>query len=449
MAAMSLADPFHLPVAASPRQLPAPKDYPMTGLPPDTAAVSRRDILIDEVTDWLMEQALKGSTLEDLLIGTLEGMIAAGLPIARANIGLRTLHPLFETLTYTWTAKSGLVEELFPHGNDETSEDWRLSPLRWLVDHRVPILRRRLAGPEAMLDFPLMEELAERGFTDYFGWLSIFDEDRHDGAVGSFATDRPGGFSEPQIAALRRIQARLAVALKVVMREQLAQNVLSAYLGEAAAGRVLDGQIKRGDGQTLQAAIWYSDLRGSTELAERLDAEAFLATLDTYFDATAGAVIAEGGQVLLLIGDAVLAIFPVEDGGAADACARALTATFRAHADMAEINRRRAAEGAPPLRFGLGLHVGELLFGNIGTRERLEFTAVGRAVNVAARLEEACKTLDRPVLASADFARLLPSEAWEGLGARAMRGLIDPVEVAALAIEHPCERIAEAERRKA
>ena len=421
----------------------------MTALPPETAAASRRDILIDEVTDWLMEQALKGSTLEDLLTGALDGMIAAGLPIARANIGLRTLHPLFETLTYTWTAESGLVEEHFLHGNDKVSEQWRLSPLRWLVDRGVPYLRRRLAGPEAMLDFPLLEELAERGFTDYFGWLSIFDEERHDGAVGSFATTRLSGFTEMQVAALQRIQSRLAVALKVVMREQLARNVLSAYLGEAAAEKVLDGQIQRGDGEALQAAIWYSDLRGSTELAERLDPEDFLATLDTYFDATAGAVIAEGGQVLLLIGDAVLAIFPVEEGGASDACRRALAATRRAQADMATINLSRSAEGAAPLRFGLGLHVGELLFGNIGTRERLEFTAVGRAVNVAARLEELCKTLDRPVLASADFATLLPSEAWEGFGARTLRGLDDPVEVAALAVEPPLERVEEAERREA
>ncbi|WP_119165806.1 adenylate/guanylate cyclase domain-containing protein [Algihabitans albus] len=421
----------------------------MTELPPETAAASRRDILIDEITDWLMEQALKGSTLESLLRGTLDGMIAAGLPIARANVGMTTLHPLFEAISYTWTVERGLVEERFPHRDDGISEEWRLSPLKWLIERKLPVLRRRLAGPEAMLDFPLLVDLAEQGYTDYLGWLAVFEEDRYDGAVGSFATMRPAGFTEPQIAAIRRIQARLAVALKVVMREQLTHNVLSAYLGAAAADRVLDGQIKRGDGQTVQAAIWYSDLRGSTELAEQLEAETFLETLDTYFDATAGAVIAEGGQVLLLIGDAVLAIFPVEEGGAADACRQALAATQRAYADMADINARRTVDGAPPLRFGLGLHVGELLFGNIGTRERLEFTVVGRAVNVAARLEELSKTLDRSVLASTDFAKLLPSEAWEALGARELRGLADPVEVMTLAVEHPLERIQEAERRKA
>ena len=416
----------------------------MTALPPDTAVEPGRDILIDEITGWLMEQALEGSTLEKLLTGTFDGMIAAGLPIVRAYVGMTTLHPLVETISYTWRSHAGLTEERFRHGQGESSEAWLRSPLHWLVKRKIPVLRRRLVGSEALLDFPLFEELAADGLTDYLGWLAIFDRARPEaqmGAIGSFATDRPGGFTESQIAALRRVQASLAVALKVAVREQITQNVLSAYLGEAAAEQVLNGQIKRGDRQHVQAAIWYSDLRGSTALAEQLDAETFLGALDIYFEATAGAVMAEGGQVLLLIGDAVLAIFPVEAGDTAGACARALRATARARRDMATINVRRQAEGAPPLRFGLGLHIGELLFGNIGTRERLEFTAVGGAVNVAARLEELTKTLERPVLASADFAGLSSDDGWEMLGAQPLRGLTVPVEVAALRLDRASERI--------
>ncbi len=392
----------------------------------------RHEVLVDELTNWLMQQALSGCRLESLLTGVFDGLIAAGLPVARGNIGLTTLHPLFETLAFTWTRESGLETERFAHGSSESSPQWKRSPLHWLTEKNLPLLRRHLSGPEAMLDFPLLEDLAVAGYTDYLAWFAAFERERIDGAVGSFATRRPGGFTEGEVAALRRVQARLAVALKVVMREQLARNVLSAYLGEAAAERVLDGQIRRGDGQRVEAAIWYSDLRGSTALAERVDPQTYLETLDAYFEATAGAVMAEGGQVLLLIGDAVLAIFPVEGAAADTACAAAVAAARRALADMAVLNRERAARGAPTLRFGLGLHLGELLFGNIGTRERLEFTAVGRAVNRAARLEEASKMLECPVVASADFVARVPGAGWQDLGRRRLRGLEDDLAVAAL-----------------
>ena len=415
----------------------------MTGLTPHTAIDPRHDVLLDEITDWLMRRALDGSTFEDLLTGAFDGMIAAGLPIARAYVGMTTLHPLVETISYMWQPDSGLLEERYGHGQGDTNDAWLNSPLHWLVKRRIPVMRRRLTGPEALLDFPLFEELSADGLTDYLGWLTIFDRTRSEaelGAVGSFATARQGGFTEPQIAALGRVQASLAVALKVTAREQITENVLSAYLGEAAAEQVLNGQIQRGDGQHVQAAIWYSDLRGSTALAEKLDAETFLEALDIYFEATAGAVMAEGGQVLLLIGDAVLAIFPVEAGDMAGACAQALRANERARRDMAAINAQREAAKAPPLQFGLGLHIGELLFGNIGTRERLQFTAVGRAVNVAARLEELTKTLGHPVLASADFARLSPDRAWEALGTRSLRGLTTSVGVSALRLDAAPER---------
>jgi adenylate cyclase len=399
---------------------------------PQPPLARRREVLVDDVTDWVMNSALTGCTLEDLLVGSFDRLLAAGLPVTRANVGLTTLHPLFESITYVWTPDGGLKEERFAHGSGTTNEDWKASPLYWLVSRRIGLMRRRLQGPEAMIDFPLLRDLAGRGYTDYVAWMAGFAGDKEDGAVGSFATDRPGGFTEGEVAALKRVQQRLAVALKVVMREQLAANVLSAYLGEAAADRVLNGQIRRGDGQRIQAAIWYSDLRGSTELAERVAPETYLETLDAYFEATAGAVMAEGGQVLLLIGDAVLAIFPVEAEGPAGACRKALCAATRALDDMAVLNLRRDTVHAPTLRFGLGLHVGELLFGNIGTRDRLEFTAVGPAVNVAARLEELSKELDSPVIASRAFALNAPDGGWRPLGARALRGIAEPVDIVCL-----------------
>jgi adenylate cyclase len=391
-----------------------------------------RQVLIGEVSAWLMEQALNGCELEGLLDGTFNRIAAAGLPVARANIGLTTLHPLFESLTFTWSPEGGLREERFTHGSGQSTPEWHRSPYYWLIEKSLPGMRRRLAGPEALLDFPLLADLAERGFTDYLAWLNPFDKQKVDGVVGSFTTTRAGGFTEGEIAALKLIQDALSVALKVVMREQLARNVLCAYLGEAAATRVLDGQIRRGDAQRIEAAIWYSDLRGSTELAESMRPSEFLATLDVYFEATAGAVMARGGQVLLLIGDAVLAIFPVEDGGPEAACRHALAAGHKALADVEALNRERAADGKPVLRFGLGLHLGGFLFGNIGTSERLEFTAVGPAVNAAARLEELSKGGDGPVIASREFATTAGEGEWRDLGPQRLRGLAEPVEVVAL-----------------
>ncbi len=409
-------------------------------MPRPTARLQSGSVMVEEVTAWLMERALAGCTLSGLLEGAFDRLKAAGLPVARANVGLTTLHPLFESLTFTWGPEEGLSEEHFAHGTGLSNAEWQRSPYYWLIDKGLPAMRRRLDGPEAMLDFPVLNDLAELGFTDYLAWLSPFDKERVDGVVGSFATARPGGFSDGELGALRRVQDALSVALKVVMREQLARNVLCAYLGEAAAGRVLDGQIRRGDGQRIEAAIWYADLRGSTELAERMEPADFLATLDTYFEATAGAVMAEGGQVLLLIGDAVLAIFPVEHGGAEAACRRALAAAERALDDVETLNSERGSIGQPVLRFGLGLHLGGLLLGNIGTRERLEFTAVGPAVNLAARLEEFTKSCGHPVVASRDFAAAAAEGRWQSLGRQSLRSLAEPVEVLALTDAGPTQK---------
>jgi adenylate cyclase len=397
-----------------------------------TAEAGASSVQVDELVAWLMERALKGADIEALLAGAFDRVKALGIPIERANVGMTTLHPLFESLTFTWTPQEGLTSERFAHGMGTSSEVWQRSPYAWLIRRRLPFMRRRLAGAHPMLDFPLLEDFAGAGYTDYLAWLNAFDAAKDDGVVSSVMTRRPDGFTDAEIAQLGRIKGALAVALKVLMREQLAENVLSAYLGEAAAARVLDGQIRRGDGERIEAAIWYSDLRGSTELAGEGAPEAFLETLDAYFEATAGAVMAEGGQVLLLIGDAVLAIFPVGGDGRDAACARAVAAARRAFAEVERLNETRSASRSPLLRFGLGMHVGELLFGNIGTPERLQFTAVGPAVNCAARLEELSKRLDRPAIASGAFAERVVDATWSDLGAHGLRGLAQPLSVAAL-----------------
>ena len=236
-------------------------------------------------------------------------------------------------------------------------------------------------GPEAQLDFPILEELSAQRASDYLAFVVPFDPDYREGIIGSWTTDRGDGFSDEEVRALARIQTRLAVACKVKIQAEISRNVVNAYLGPQTGSLVLSGTIKRGDGERTEAVIWYSDLRRSTELIERLSVERFLDLLNRYFDCTAGAVRAQGGEVVTLVGDAVLALFRADGGETLrGAGRRALCAARQAEARLGEVNRELARSGLAPLRFGVALHLGEVIYGNIGTSDRLEFTVVGPAV---------------------------------------------------------------------
>jgi adenylate cyclase len=253
-----------------------------------------------------------------------------------------------------------------------------------------------------------------------------------DGILGSWTTDREAGFSDDDIGTLLRIQRRLAVACKVTIKDQIAHDVLATYLGREASEAVLSGQIQRGDGRTMPTVLWYSDLRDSTRLSEALPVDAFFALLNRYFECSAGAVLAEGGRVVQFIGDAVLGIFPVaHDAARPDACAAAIAAARRARHDLGRFNAERAGAGLDALTLGIGLHAGDVKYGNIGVPERLQFDVIGPAVNEVVRLEGLAKTLGRQVLATGAFAHCLPL-GWEALGRYELRGLGEPREVFAL-----------------
>ncbi len=387
--------------------------------------------MIDDLADWLMAEALGDSQVEAVAEGCFRRLQAAGIPLLRAHVAFRTLHPLFDAIGLNWAPDQGLAVWTFQRDETE-SAPWLRSPPHHLIKTRTPFLRRRLTGPEAVLDFPVLEEFRDQGATDYLVYLVIFDQEMGTGIWGSWTTDRPSGFSDADFRVLQRIQQHFAVALKVTIKDQIARNVVATYLGAHAGGRVLSGQIQRGDGETIHAAIWYSDLRDSTSLAGSLPQEAFLELLNGYFECTAGAVLSHGGEVLLLIGDAVLAIFPAHHGGADEgrACEAALAAAREAEQRFDRLNQARAAGGLLRLEYGLGLHLGEVVFGNIGVPERLQFTVVGPAANEVARLEALTKDLGRPVLASAEFAGHLPL-AWDSLGRHALPGVDGPREVLA------------------
>lgn len=401
----------------------------VTGL---SEAEGRRQesVLIDQVADWLIRRALGESDVGMLLAGCCNRLFAAGVPIRRVHIAFRTLHPLLWAMGLRWERGKNIESMGFRH--DESPEQWQRTPHFFMMQSGVRLLRRRLSGLEAQLDFDILHELQAQGYTDYLAFVEAFDDRGEDGVIGSWATDRSTGFSDNELRSLVRIQQRLAVAFKVAIREQIARNMVDTYLGPEAGRQVLSGQIQRGDHESIHAVIWYSDLRHSTHMSETLSPDAYLAMLNAYFDCTAGAVLEEGGEVLLLLGDAVLAIFRTGMQGteAATAAARAMAAAKEAERRMAELNAARTARREPALDFGVGLHVGEVMYGNIGVPERLQFTVIGSAVNEVARLEGLTKELGRPLLVSRAFADLLPGD-WSSLGSYARSGVPDPLEVLA------------------
>ena len=417
--------------------MPAPADRRSGGAGRDESPPSGGidGVLIDRAADWLMSSALGHTGVDQIFEGCCQRLRAAGVPLVRALTAFRTLHPLFASVNLVWRLDRGVDRNPIMHEQAFSTEEWLQSPMRHLLHNRIPFLRRRLTGSCAIVDFPVLEDLRSAGITDYLCYLTPFASEAEPGAdargiMGSWATDRPSGFSDDDLRIFGRIQRRFAVSCKVQIQDRITRNVLETYLGPDAGARVLNGQIRRGDGERIHAVIWYSDMRDSTRLADRLDPHAFMDLLNRYFECTAGAVIAGGGEVLRFVGDAVLAIFPIRAGGddAPAAAGRALAAAREAEHRLARTNARLAEMGKDSVGFGLGLHVGDVMYGNIGVPERLEFSVIGPAANEVARIEDLTKELGRRVLLSAAFAQAAGARC-EPLGAHRLRGVGTPVEV--------------------
>lgn len=397
--------------------------------PDETASVAA-------VTDWLLRQALGTPDFAQLFESCCQRLAQAGMPIMRGHIAFRTLHPLYDSAFATWSRDAELDAQFAPH-SPTPGQAWLQSPLYHMIEAGIFHLRRPLQGGGAVLDFPLLSELRDAGATEYIGFIVPFAAAEKDGVIGSWTTDRPGGFTEEEVAALENVQNHLAVACQVLISRETTRNILNAYLGRDAGREVLNGTIKRGDGRKQRAALWYSDLRNSTGLADELGVERFLGRLNDYFECTAGAVLAQGGEVLSLVGDAVLAVFPIGEtpGAEQQACEAAMRAATQARAILTAKNAQRP-DDAKPMAFGIGLHVGSIIVGNVGLPDRLAFTAVGAAVNEVARVENLTKTLGRPVLATEAFARALPHRC-ESLGMQRLRGVSEPHEIFAPHLKAP------------
>jgi len=378
---------------------------------------------------WLLGEAPGYSSPGDLTGALAARMIAAGIPLWRMTVLMRTLHPELVGTSYRWWRKSWAVEETRAPHSVLVSPEFLNSPFRPIFEGAGGI-RRRLDGANPVLDFGILKELHAEGGTDYVAMPLLFS----DGTINvlTMSSDRRGGFSTSDLGHMYEILGVLGRLYEMHAMRRTAVDLLDTYLGRHAGERVLQGTIRRGDGEDINAVIWFCDLRESTPLARAMSRQQFLDTLNEYFDCMAGAVLKHGGHVLRYIGDAALAIFPVSgDGGgvsAEQARQQAIAAAREAAAGIETINQARARSGRPLIGYGIGLHVGEVTYGNIGTASRLEFTVIGEAANMAARVESLCKELDRPILVSAEFACSAP-ERFASLGRHRLKGIDEPQEL--------------------
>jgi class 3 adenylate cyclase/uncharacterized protein (DUF427 family) len=349
------------------------------------------------IGDWLLAQAWQETAPDRLVDAFGRRLRAHGVPVARMTVAIPTLHPQVIANVFVWDEASGVRTVHEPHDV--------LSQPRYQASPFAPILRgargvrRRLEEPGCKLDYPVVRELHAEGATDYVAMPFRFADGQLN--VISMTSFAPGGFSTAHLGAVYEVLPLFGRLQEVFAQRRTAVGLLETFLGRRTGARVLDGLVRQGDGENIEAVVWFSDLRESTALSQSMGRDEYLHYLDRYFHCMAGAVLKKDGEVLRFIGDAALAIFPV-GGDAREACRRALAAARlageRVAADNAEHPKRA------PIRYGIGLHLGEVTYGNIGVPERLEFTVIGPAANAAARVEGMCKTLGRNVIISSTFA---------------------------------------------
>jgi adenylate cyclase len=382
------------------------------------------------VLDWLVNDTRGERFLDNIFRDCCVKLRAEGIPIARAAMHLRLQHPQWFGSRVLW--RPDLKEaELHPieFGITDT-ERYHNSPVSALQAGSAQV-RKRLEEAPSDQDFPIYEELRREGLTDYVAWPLEFTLGvRH---VITFAADRPGGFTDDELGVLRDLLPALALVTEVRMKNRFARRLLETYVGPHASEQILSGHIRRGSGVTITAVVIICDLRGFTTISELWPRDDVISMLNEYFEVVSAPLEENGGEILKFIGDGLLAAFPLNRP---TACADALAAVLSVRRGMAALNERRVGTNLEPLGYGLGVNVGDVMYGNIGTPTRLDFTVIGPAVNIAARLEGLTKSLGRTALFSSAFADMAGSPSLRSLGTHPLRGLGEPLEIFGFADEN-------------
>ena len=402
----------------------------------------------DELLDWAFDAA-GCKSIPVLIDSYCRFLCGQGFAIRRCNMTTATVHPLMHNMRHVWfdrptdpgpinpdvvVARSqyrfgdSMIDEIYFNAGSPNNPQYLASP--FFVVEQLGELHEAIRAPGEPQRFPVFDDLAALGCRDYYGarlqnYSDLIQK------IG-LATDRPGGFGEEGAGQLRASVRVLGLLLNTVIEADTKTTLANVYLGQDPGQRVCAGMIHRGEVVSIDAAVWFSDLRDFTASGEELPPEKIIERLNDYFEIVVGAIHGAGGEVLKYIGDAVLAIFPVSaERDAKAACRAAVGALHDATQRLASLNASSVARGEPPLAHGVGLHVGTASYGNIGGRERLDFTVIGRTVNIASRIESQCRPLGAAALCSGEFAELA-GIASRPLGSFELKGVAGPVELHAL-----------------
>ncbi|HTB40239.1 MAG TPA: adenylate/guanylate cyclase domain-containing protein [Reyranella sp.] len=369
---------------------------------------------VDRITDWIVRRGLEGAAETDLLREFCERSNAAGLMISRALAVIDTLHPVHEGTVFRWRSDNVAEKAATEYGRTNegaAAESWQRSPFYHLLQTGGEELRRRIGFGEPA-DFPAIQEMKDLGYTDYLIFVHRFAADATIGEMdcvySAWSTFSTEGFSEADVVALRRLAPALGLAIKSAALAKVAGTLVEVYLGRDAGRRVLEGRIQRGVADRIEAALWFSDLRSFTTITDTAPPGEIIPLLNDYAEVVITAIYEAGGDVLKLIGDGTLALFRADDPS--EACRRALKAEELVRSHVKELNEKRRAEERPITSVYVGLHIGEVFYGNIGSVDRLDFTVVGPAVNETSRIASMCRSVDRSVLVSSTFADCLPAD---------------------------------------
>jgi adenylate cyclase len=377
------------------------------------------DDRVAELARWLIAEARLSLAPLELIDRFCHKLVEFGVPLWRLRAGQRLANPLASAWGVIWTRDGSDTHEYVVARTTLSTGAYYGSPFQHVVERRQSFRRRLLDLGER--DHQVLHEMAAAGGTDYLAVPLEYGDGSVQGL--SLVSDGKDGFADAHLELIERLRQPLAAALEPTAMRRSSASLLRTFLGDGPADAVLAGAIKRGDRRHIDAAILFCDLRGFTGMSERLDEADLFAALDRYFEAVVEAVRGGGGDVLKFLGDGILAIFPVE-ASRTDACRAALEA-------VAEARKRLAAAAAAdgtPLAFIATLHVGQVVYGNIGSPDRLDFTVLGPAVNLVSRLEGLAKELDRPLLCSAAFAAALDAPL-ASLGRFALKGVTEPEEI--------------------
>lgn len=401
-----------------------------------------------DLAGWLAQAGLRNMPLEELVDGFGRRLNEAGLRVPHLFVGMNTLHPMVRARSLTWNAREGVGRHFeFAHSEIDSTEI-RNSPFATMLRDGVAEQLRRLDGPDDLSGVPVFEELRAAGMTEWIGWIQSFGElslqvgsltevehSERLGLIVSASTDRRGGFRAGDVAFLREMVPIFALAAKAISLRGIGHGLLAAYLGNDPAGRVLSGTVLRGEVQSVEAVVLFTDLRGFTALADTMPGRELIALLDDYFNCMVQPIVARDGEVLKFMGDGMLAAFAVVLNDRAEVCAAALAAAEEVLARVEALNIERGNAGQRATSLDVSLHIGRVLYGNVGSDTRLDFTVIGPAVNEASRIEALCQPLGQALLVSQAFAEAATAsrDRLVSLGRHRLRGVREETELFGLA----------------